>query len=117
MNNNEEFSQKDKLISLLYSVAGNYELDLRGKLTEIANWLVLKNVIALPCKLGDTVYFVDEMNFEKAVVVGFIYREQGLYIRAEWDSTGNAGMFKPHELCYSEYEARKKEMDIANGVR
>lgn len=65
-------SERERLIELLQNVPTDFEGN-RG-VGAIADYLIEHNVIALPCKIGDTVYYVHKIPCEECHQV-YDYRE------------------------------------------
>lgn len=60
------------------------------RLQELENKIENGTLIELPCKVGDTVYFVYEtdnetMFMDKGVIQSFSYDEQGVWFRATYE--------------------------------
>lgn len=78
--------QKKRLIELL----SGYSIDTPVDVEYVADHLLTNNVIVLPCKVGQTVYFVYEtenetMFVDKGKVEGFSFDENGVWFRAIYE--------------------------------
>ena len=90
-------NERERLVELLQNVPSQYD-GSRGVGT-IADYLLANGVIVPPCKVGDTVYIVDDTT--DGIVVGRItHLEQNIYTTPrEWVTIeGNYPLFGELEL-------------------
>lgn len=84
-----------KIFDRLYYQQGNDVLYFTNDETEtLADWLLENNVIVPPCKVGDTVYYIDSIRNENGKLVDTICQQKVKQI-----STNSHGTFLVVDYC------------------
>ena len=90
-------TEREKLVNLLFEW-GNKENDgVRAE--SIADYLLENEVIVPPCKIGDTVYYVNRGRIERLEIhnINYSFRDREYYVYLENDS-GSAMCIGYHQL-------------------
>ena len=113
-------TDRDRLIEILQDTLYEWECDVSIKtLTEITEHLIANGVIAPPCKVGDTVYYITGIGhnlIKPAKIKEIIIDEDGitdLYVQGDGHNFENS--FDIFFLTREEAEAKLKELN--NNVR
>ena len=92
-----DMTERERLIEML-NEWGNKENDgVRAE--SIADYLLANGVIVLPCKIGDTVYYVNRGRIERLEIhnINYSFRDREYYVYLENDS-GSAMRIGYHQL-------------------